>query len=73
VRVIKGGENVRFARESRAALGIGGEQRRQDLQRDLAPSPQVTRAIDLADAACAEWRARQSRKRRDRVFRLCHE
>ena len=54
--MVERGEQARFAREAGAALGIGGEVRRQDLDRDVAPELAVARAIDLAHAAGAERR-----------------
>ena len=56
VRVIERRERPRFAREAGAALGIGGEVRGQDLDRDVATELAVARAIDLAHAAGAERR-----------------
>ncbi len=44
----------RLAREAGAALGIGGEVGRQDLDRHVATELAVARAIDLAHAAGAE-------------------
>ena len=36
VRMIEGGEHLRFTREARQAIGIVGEGRQQDLDRDVA-------------------------------------
>lgn len=55
VRVIKRRQRLRFARESRQALHIGGEQVRQHLDRGFAVQFCVAVAIDLAHAAGAEW------------------
>src|SRR5262245_54725536 len=52
--MIQRGEDVGFAREPRAPIGVPGEQRRQDFQRDLALQLRVARAIDLAHPARAE-------------------
>ena len=54
VRVIERRERPRFAREAGAALGVGGEVGRQDLDGDVATELAVARAIDLAHAAGAE-------------------
>ena len=54
--MVERGEQARFAREAGAALGVGCEVRRQDLDRDVAPELAVARAIDLAHAAGAERR-----------------
>ena len=54
VRMIERGEQARFAREAGAAFRIGGEVRRQDLDRHVATELAVARAIDLAHAASAE-------------------
>ena len=56
VRMIERGEQACFAREPRAALRIGHERPRQDLDRDVATELRVTGAIDLAHAARAEQR-----------------
>ena len=56
VRVIERRQHLRFAREARQPLGIGGERLRQDLERDLAIEPRVARAVHLAHAACTEQR-----------------
>ena len=54
VRMIQRREQARLALEAREPLGIGGERRRQDLDRDVAAEPGVARAVDLAHAARAE-------------------
>ena len=43
-----------FALEAGEPVGVGGERRRQDLDRDLALQLRVGRAIDLAHAAGAD-------------------
>jgi hypothetical protein len=48
-------ERLRFAREARQPIGIGREQLRQDLQRDIAIELRVTRAVDLSHPAGAKW------------------
>ena len=48
VRMVQRREGLGFALESRDALGISGEQLRQDLDRDVAIEPRVARTIDLA-------------------------
>jgi hypothetical protein len=47
-------QHLRLAREARAAIGIGGEPGRQDLQRDVAPQLGVAGAVHLAHSARAE-------------------
>jgi hypothetical protein len=54
VRVIECGERPRFTREARAPFGVGGEVRREDLDRDVAPELVVAGAVDLAHPAGAE-------------------
>ena len=54
VGMVERRQQARFAREARPALGIGGEVRRQDLDRDVTPELGVACAIDLAHAAGAE-------------------
>ena len=44
---------LRFALEAGEAIGIAGEESRQDFERDVAIQPRVARAIDLAHAAGA--------------------
>ena len=56
VRMVERREQARFAREAGAALGIGREVRRQDLDRDVTTELAVARAIDLAHATGAERR-----------------
>jgi len=45
-----------FAFEARHAIGVRREQRRQKLQRDVAPKLGVARAINLPHTASAKWR-----------------
>ena len=52
--MIERGEQSRFALESRHAIGVGRERRRQDLHRDVAIELRVARAIDLSHPAGAE-------------------
>ena len=51
VRMIQSGEHVRLAREPRTPIGIGGEQCREELQRDVAIQLRVTGAIHLTHPA----------------------
>ena len=50
-RVRQRGDRARFGFETPAHLGIGGDVRRHDLDRDVAVEPRVAGAIDLAHAA----------------------
>jgi hypothetical protein len=52
--VIQRGEHLRFALETRHALGVCGEALRQDFERDVATQLRVARPIHLAHAARAE-------------------
>jgi hypothetical protein len=52
--VVERGEHARLAREAGAALRVGGQVQRQDLQRDVAPQLRIARAIHLAHATRAE-------------------
>ena len=54
--MVERGKQARFPREAGAALGIGREVRRQDLDRDVTTELAVARATDLAHAAGAEPR-----------------
>ena len=54
VRMIQRGEHFRFALEARESIGITGQRRRQDLDRDLALQPRVGRPIHLPHAALAD-------------------
>ena len=56
VGMVQRRQHLGFALEARQALGIGGERRRQDLDRHLALEPRVGGAIDLAHTAGAERR-----------------
>ncbi len=56
VRVIKGRDGERFARESLAAIGIGRGDFRQNFQGDLALQPEIARAVDFAHSSDAEHR-----------------
>jgi hypothetical protein len=48
------GDRLRFTLEPRGALGIGGEELGQDLDRDRAIEPRVARLVDLTHTAGAE-------------------
>jgi hypothetical protein len=56
IRVIEGGEHLRFAPEARETIRIARKRVGQHFQRDLAIELQVTCAIHLAHAARAEGR-----------------
>ena len=56
VRMIQRGEDFRFALKARQAVGVGGERRREDLDRDLTLQLRVGRPIDLPHATHAELR-----------------
>jgi hypothetical protein len=43
-------QDFRLALKARQPIGIGGERRRQDLQRDVAFEPCIACAIDLSHA-----------------------
>ena len=47
-------EQLRLTLEPDEAVGISGEQFRQDLQGDVAVEPRITGALDLAHAAGAQ-------------------
>ena len=53
VRMIERGEHAGFALEAGQPIGVRGEQRRQDLDRDVASELRVARAVDLAHPAGA--------------------
>ena len=53
VRMIERCEQLCFAFEARYAIGVLREQRRQELQRDVAPKLSVAGAIHLPHAASA--------------------
>ena len=48
VRMIERGEHLRFTTEAREAIGIVGNGRQQDLDRDLAIQLRVAGSVDLA-------------------------
>ena len=52
--MIQARDRARFLLEATEAFRVGGDVRRQDLDRDVAPEPRVVRAIHLAHAAGAE-------------------
>jgi len=54
VRVIEGGQHLRFPLEAREPLGVLRDWDREDLDGDLAIELGVPRAEHLAHAACAE-------------------
>jgi hypothetical protein len=54
VRVIEAGDAARLAFEPRQAVRIGGERRRQDLDRDLPSEPGVAGAPNFTHAAGPE-------------------
>ena len=56
VRMIQRRQQARLAVEAGAPLGIGREEARKDLDRDIAPELRVARAVHLAHAAHAEPR-----------------
>ena len=56
VGMIQRREGLGLALESRQALGVGGEGRRKDLDRDVAVEPPVVRAVDFSHAASTQWR-----------------
>ncbi len=56
VRVIERRQQLRLALETRHALGIIGQRRGQQLQRDVAAQRGIAGAIDLAHAAGTEQR-----------------
>jgi hypothetical protein len=52
--MIQRSQDLSFALEARHAVGIRGERRRQNLDRDIAIELGITGAINLAHAALAE-------------------
>jgi hypothetical protein len=54
VWMVQGREHFRFTLKPRDPIVVSGEQRRQDLDRDLAFEPGVGRPIDLAHAPFAD-------------------
>src|SRR5207237_10632217 len=57
VRMVERGRGARFALESRASIGIGGERLRQNLDRDVASELPVSRAIPVAHSTGADERS----------------
>jgi len=51
VGVVQRGQGPGFALEPRAAVRVGGERLRQDLDRDVAPQAGIARAVDFAHPA----------------------
>src|SRR4029434_10668964 len=56
VRMTQRGERLRFPLETHQAIGIGGEEFGQDLERNIATEPGVACLVDLPHAARAERR-----------------
>jgi hypothetical protein len=54
VRMVQRREDLSLALESREPVGVVGERRGENFQRDVAVERRIPRAIDLAHAACAE-------------------
>ena len=54
VRMIEGGEDLCLAAEARDAIWIVGERGGEDLEGHVATKLRVFRAVDLANAACAD-------------------
>ncbi len=54
VGMIERRQEIGFAREARQALGIAGEERRQNLERDVARQLAVAGAVDFAHPAGAD-------------------
>ena len=54
VRVMQRREHPGLALEPRAPVGVACKQRRQDLDRDIAPQARVARAKHLAHSAVAQ-------------------
>src|SRR5262249_1653596 len=54
VGMVERGGSARLLFEAPEAIGIGGEERRQDLEGDVAAEPRVTGAEDLAHTARAD-------------------
>ena len=52
--VVEGGQDLRLPLEAGEPVGVGGEGRGEELQRDVAPEPRVGRAPHLAHAPGAE-------------------
>jgi len=56
IRMIQGGEHLRFSPETSESIGIGRERVREDLQRDVAIELRIAGAVDLAHATRADLR-----------------
>ena len=56
VGMVQRREHPRFALEARESIGMPGERRRQNLDRDIAPELRVVRTVHFAHAARAEQR-----------------
>ena len=54
MRMIQGGEQLRFPREPGAAHRIGDGRCRQHLERDIAFQPRIVGAVDLTHPAGAD-------------------
>jgi hypothetical protein len=54
--MVQRGNRLRFALKALLCFSIGGQMRRQDLDRDGAIQARVERAIHLSHAACSQWR-----------------
>ena len=70
IGMIERREHARLTLEAHQAVGVGGDRRRDDLDRDVAAQPRVARAIDLAHPAGTDQRddvmAADPRSRRER-------
>ena len=78
VRVVERSHGERLACEPLAALRIRGGDIGQDLQRDLALEPRITRPIDLAHSADAKQRhdfvrTKPGARAKRHGARFCHE
>ena len=54
VRMVEGGQQLRFALEARNALRIAAERVGKDLDRDVAPELGVARPVDFAHPTHSE-------------------
>ena len=54
--MIERGQELGFTLESSDTIGIGGDRRRQNLQRDVTLQPGIARAIHFAHSAFAQLR-----------------
>ena len=52
--MIERGEHLRLALEAREPIGVGGKDRGQDFQRDVATKPGVAGTVDFAHPAGAD-------------------